>query len=323
MSSFKFKNVYLLDKYSIAGIRETTGEVKSYDKLINDYYYGCKTFEHAEIKMQQEVIDNLISQNNLHKKIDLLVSGELSNQVAISSYSAMKYNIPYLGCYSACASFNESLIILSSLIDAKKIKYGIALTSSHNLVAERQFRFPVEYGAPRPKRSTFTATGAAGCILTTHPTNIKIESATIGEAKDYGIKDVYNMGAVMAPATAITLLEHLNDLDRPANYYDLILTGDLGEVGTKLFHEFLKSNGIKLNNHIDAGSILYESNDTTNSGSSGPVTLPLVLFNKILKSKKYHRILLLATGSLHCPTLVNQHDTIPGICHAISMEVNL
>jgi stage V sporulation protein AD len=319
MASFKFNNVYIKDNYSVVGPKEAEGNIKNFDLVIPDYYFDEKTFENAEIKMQETVMNYLLSKED---KIDAIVGGELSNQIALTSYMMANYCFPFLGCYSACATFNEAMILLSVLIDSKKIKRGIAITSSHNLVAERQFRYPVEYGAPKPKKATYTATGAVGCLLTKDKTNIKVEAATIGSVIDYGIKDAFNMGAVMAPAAVDTLIKHLYALKREPSYYDIILTGDLGEVGNKLFKELLKIKyHYKLNNYVDAGSIMYTKEQHLCSGSSGPVTLPLVLFNKILKDKKYHKILIIATGSLQSPTLINQHDSIPGIAHAISLEV--
>lgn len=320
MASFKFNNVYIKDWYSIASNNETLGPVKKYNQIIADHYFGEKTFERAEMKMQSTVIDNLLKRNDLQNKIDLLIGGELSNQLSLTNFTLSKYHIPYLGVYSACASFNEALIIMSNFLESKKIKNGICLTSSHTEVAERQFRYPIEYGAPRFKRSTMTATGSVG-ILVSNEGKIKVNAATIGESVNYGITDVNNMGAVMAPAAFETLMKHLKDLKVPANYYDLILTGDLGRTGSKIFLELLRKNNINLSNYQDAGSILFKEDNFENSGSSGPVTLPLVVFNKIIQSKKYKKILLLATGALHSPTLVNQHEEIPAISHAISLEV--
>lgn len=320
MASFKFNNVYIKDWYSIASNNETLGPVKKYNQIIADHYFGEKTFERAEMKMQSTVIDNLLKRNDLQNKIDLLIGGELSNQLSLTNFTLSKYHIPYLGVYSACASFNEALIIMSNFLESKKIKNGICLTSSHTEVAERQFRYPIEYGAPRFKRSTMTATGSVG-ILVSNEGKIKVNASTIGESVNYGITDVNNMGAVMAPAAFETLMKHLKDLKVPANYYDLILTGDLGRTGSKIFLELLRKNNINLSNYQDAGSILFKEDNFENSGSSGPVTLPLVVFNKIIQSKKYKKILLLATGALHSPTLVNQHEEIPAISHAISLEV--
>ncbi len=317
MASIKYKNVYLKDNYNICSKLEYEGNIKP-DLLIDDYYYGCKTFEGAEIKMQRTVVDYLIANN----KIDLIIGGDLSNQLAITSYMACNYDIPYLGMYSACATFNSALLIMSNLIDTNKIKNGIVITSSHNKVAERQFRYPVEYGCPKAKRSTYTATGSSGVILSRDKTNIKVESSTIGKVIDSKIKDVNNIGAVMAISACDTLYQHLKDLNRDINYYDIIITGDLGIYGSKIFKEYLnKEYNIKIKNYIDAGSNLYKEEQELYAGSSGPVTLPLYLFTNILKKNKYKKILLLATGSLHSPTMVNQKNTILSTSHAISLEV--
>ena len=320
MVSYKFNHVFIKDWYSIATPKETLGAVKKYNQIIPDNYFGEKTYERAEAKMQRVVIDNLLKRNDLQTKLDLIIGGELANQLAILNMTMSKYPYSYLGVYSACASFNESLIILGNLIDSKKIKNGLCLTSSHTEVAERQFRYPIEYGSPRLKRSTMTATGSSGVILSTDG-KIMVTKATIGSSVNYGISDANNMGAVMAPAAAKTLMAHLKNFKETPDIYDLILTGDLGRIGSQLFLEILKKNNIKLTNYYDAGSLLFQEKDFNNAGSSGPVSLPLVLFNKIIPSKKYKKILLLATGALHSPTLVNQHEEIPSICHAVSLEV--
>ena len=240
MPSLKFNNVYINDFYSVAGPMEKVGQIRKFDKTLDDYYFGEKTFELAEIKMQKSVIENLLYKNKCTTmEIDCLIGGDLTNQIAASSYTARKFKIPNLGIYSACASFVEALIISANFIDSKKMKKIIALTSSHNLVAEKQFRFPVEYGAPKKKTSTFTATGSVGALVTGVANHIKVESATIGITVDLDCKDANNLGAAMAPAAADTIKRHLTDLKRDANYYDLILTGDLGAVGSKILLEYL------------------------------------------------------------------------------------
>lgn len=323
MASKKFNNVYIKDNFSIVGPLEKEGLLKNYDFAIDDYYYGEKTFEQAEIKMQKVVMDNLLIHNKLtDSKIDLLVGGDLLNQICVSNYNACKYRIPYLGTYSACASYVEALIVGASFISGRLAKNVIAITSSHNLNAERQFRYPVEYGAVKKHTTTFTTTGASATLLTSEMTGIKIESATIGKAVDMGIKDANNMGAIMAPAAAETLATHLNEMKRSVNYYDLILTGDLGKVGKNLFLELLNQvYNISLKKYIDAGCEIYTSSQETYAGASGPVALPLVLFDKILGCKKYKKILIIATGSLQSVQLANQKLGIPGIAHAISLEV--
>lgn len=322
MASFKFNNVYIKDAFTIAGPLESEGQIRKFDLSMDDYYYGEKTFIDAEIKMQRVVIDNLLYKNKLGKKIDVLIGGDLSNQLTITNFAAKNFAIPFLGVYSACASFAESMLIASQFIESNAIKNAICITSSHNLNAERQFRFPIEYGAPRASTTTFTATGAVGAIITSDKGNVRVESATIGRVEDYNQKDATHMGAVMTPAAASVLMEHLNDLKRNVDYYDLILTGDLGEIGSTILKEFLKVNyGIKLKNHMDAGCEIFLKSQEVYAGSSGPVTLPLVLFNKVLKNKKFKKILIIATGSLHSKDTTNQSKTIPSIAHAISLEV--
>lgn len=326
MASKKLSNIYIKDAFSIAGPVEKRGSVQNYDLTMDDYYYKTKTFEQAEIKMQQVVIDNLLRKNHLlHSDIDLLVGGDLSNQISVTSYSAAKYNIPFLGVYSACASFVESLIVASEIMEGKKKGNCICVTSSHNLAAEKQFRFPTEYGAPKPNTTTFTATGSVSVLITKEQSNIKLESYTIGSITDMGVKDATHMGAVMAPAAAEVIYNHLREMNRTVDYYDLILTGDLGCIGVNILKEYLKrTHGIRLKNHMDAGCELYlKSQEETYAGASGPVALPLYLFNKILKPKKAQKILIVGTGSLHNVFFVNQQLSIPAVAHAVSLEVSL
>lgn len=317
MASFIYKNVYIDKDYSVAGKYENNGNLKGVGRYLNDFYDEEATIEDAEIKMQKEVLKNLIS-----KRCDLVVGGDLTNQLTATSSSLADSNISFLGVYSACASFISSLIILANFISGRLIKEGIAITSSHNLASEKQFRFPIEYGAQKPDYATFTCTGSVGCSVTRTPTNIKIVSSTIGSVVDYGIKDANNMGAVMAPSAVKTLMDHLEFTNTKVNDYDLILTGDLGSYGAELFKTLLKRDyGIIIKNHIDSGSIIYNKNQEKYSGGSGPVCLPLILFNNILRNKKYKKILVIGTGSLHSPTLVNQGKTIPSTSHLVSLEV--
>lgn len=321
MSSFKYKNVYIKDYETIAGPEEQKGNLK-YPNIVEEYYFNEEKLEDAEIKMQNICLNNITKRNKLNDKIDLIVGGDLINQITMTSYNLVNRNIPFLGVYNACATFNESLIVLANFIEHNQIKKGVVITSSHNLNAERQYRFPVEYGSQKKKYTTFTTTGAACALLTDEPTDIKIESSTIGTVVDYGIKDSSNMGAVMAPSAAATLNKHLKDLDRDIDYYDIIVTGDLGKLGSELFLKLIKEdyNYIPLT-YMDAASILYKENQETFQGGSGPVVIPLVLFNKLIKERKYGKILLLATGSLHNTLMVNLKKSIPGVTHAISIEV--
>ena len=322
MASLIFKNVYINDQETVVGPYENNG-ILNFNNSIKDFYGDEKSFENCEIKLQKIVFDNILRKNNLSDiNIDLVVGGDLMNQITATSFNMRDYNIPFLGVYSACASFPESLLILANMVDSKFLKKGIAITSSHNLTSENHCSFPIEYGCLKPKRSTFTATGAVSTLVSNKVSKVKVESATIGRVIDYGIKDPFNMGAVMAPAAASTIVNHLNELNRSINYYDVVLTGDLGEVGSQILKEFLlKNNNIKMKNHLDAATLIYSDEQETFSGASGPVALPIVLFNKILKQRKYKKILIVGTGSLHSPVMCNQKNTIPSIAHAVSLEV--
>ena len=317
MASFKFKDIYINKFYSVAGKEENNGNLKNVNRYLKDYYDKEKTIEDCEIKMQKEVLKNLI--NN---KTEIIIGGDLMNQLTATSSSVVDTNISFLGIYSACATFSSSVITLSNFIQNKSIKEGIVITSSHNLSSEKQFRFPVEYGAHKPNYTTFTTTGSVGVIVSKTPSNIKVVSGTLGSVVDMGIKDANNMGAIMAPAAVNTLMEHLKYSNTTVKDYDLILTGDLGKYGAEIFKVLLKKDyGITIKNHIDAGSILYKEEQEKYNGGSGPVCIPLVLFNNILQNKKYKKILVIATGSLHSPMLVNQKHSIPSIAHLISLEV--
>ena len=323
MASLKFNNIYLNDWLTITGPLESDSKLKKVDLKMKDYYYGEKTFEQAEAKMQRVVIDNLLMKNKLnYKDVNLIVGGDLLDQISATSFACVDIPISLLGIYSACATFPESLIIGSMFLQDKGIKKVIGITSSHNLTAERQFRYPIEYGSPKPHTSTFTTTAGISTLLTKEEGKIKIDSATIGKVTEMGITDANNMGAVMAPAAAKTLYEHLTDLKRDLNYYDLILTGDLGCVGSEIFKEYcLKTYNLKLKKYLDAGCELYLKSQETYAGGSGPACLPLVFFNKILATNKYKKILIIGTGALHSKTFVNQKSAIPAIAHAVSLEV--
>ncbi len=323
MASIKYNNVYIDDWYTITGPLESDSKLKKYDKKIKDYYYGEKSFEQAQIKMGRECVNGLLKQNNLEdNNIDLIVGGDLLDQLTATDYACSNIPISLLGIFSACATFVEGLIVSSNFMANRSIKRSVVMISSHNKSIERQFRYPIEYGIPRKKVQTFTSTGSTCVLLGKEPSKIKIESATIGKVIEYGINDANNMGAIMAPAAANTLKEHLNDLKRDIKYYDLIMTGDLGCVGSVLFKELLeKTFNIKLEKYIDAGCELFLKSQDVDAGGSGPTCLPLVLFNKVLLSKKHKKILIIGTGALHSRTTANQKLYIPAIAHAVSLEV--
>lgn len=329
--TYKYNNVYLDEVSTVVGPYEAKGPLgNKFDKSYKDLYNGEKTWEQAEAHLLEESIDILLNKSNTEiSKIDLIISGDLLNQVTSSSYGVLKYNRPFLGIYSACASSVEGIIIGSSMIDSKKIKNCVVSTSSHNMSSEKQFRNPTEYGAPKPKTATFTSTGGASVLLTNKKTKIKVESSTIGTVVDMEQNDPLNMGAVMAGAAALTIYKHLTDLNRDPSYYDLILTGDLGIYGKEILIDYMKSEyDIDISkNYNDTGTMLYDfkNQKEVNAGGSGPVCCPLVCYSSIipmLKSKKINRVLIVATGALFSPTNVFQHKNINSISHAVVLEVS-
>lgn len=326
--TIKFDNVYINETGTITGPYEKNGPLQSYfDKSYNDFYFGLKTWEQAESKLIEDSVDLLLNKiGRTRFDIDLHISGDLMNQLTSSNYAASKLGIPYLGVYNACATSVEGLILGSAFVDKKIVKNCICSVSSHNNAAEKQFRYPVEYGGPKRKTTTFTTTGGASAYLSSDKKGIRIESGTIGTVIDMGIKDVYNMGAVMAPAAAQTIYNHLSETKREIDYYDLVLTGDLGIYGKKILKEFMQTEyNIKLNNYDDTACMIFDlDNQPVYAGASGPACAPLVTYGYIfskMKKKEIRRVLLVATGALMSPTMVNEKMTIPSIAHAISLEV--
>lgn len=326
--TFKYKNVYINETATITGPYEKKGPLHSYfDKSYDELYFGTKTWEDAESKLLEESVDILLSK--MHKTrfdIDLFISGDLLNQIVSSNYAASHLEIPFLGIYNACATSVEGLIIASNMIDAKQIESCICSVSSHNNAAEKQFRYPVEYGGPKPKTTTFTTTGGASAYLSSERKGICVDSATVGIVQDMGIKDAYHMGAVMAPACADTIYRHLIETGRDASYYDLILSGDLGIYGRDILREYMKTEyGINLKNYNDTATMIYDvSNQPVYAGGSGPACAPLVTYGYAfdkMKKKEIKRVLLVATGALHSTSMVNEKHSIPSIAHAISLEV--
>ncbi len=320
--TLKFTNAYIKSGYTLLGRNEHNIKIKV-DENINDYYNGEKSVEQGEASYQIESIKGLLKKEKIDtKNIDTLIGGDLQSQIFASSFSARKFDIPFLGIYSACATFTEGLLLASSLLETKQMNNIILTTSSHNLASEKQFRFPIEYGALRKKVNTFTSTGSVSSLITSEKTNIKIESATIGKVIDLGYTDANNFGACMAPGAATCIYEHLRNTNRTPDYYDIILTGDLGVYGVEILKEYLdKEYKLKVNNIVDAGVLLFEEKSGKEiAGGSGPTCLPLILFSKILK-ENYKKILLVATGSLHSKTSCNLGESIPSIAHAVSLEV--
>ena len=327
--TFTYENVFVNNYSVVGGPYEKNGPLgNKMDKTYKDLYAGEKTWEQAEVRMLSDSIEILLNKSKKEaNNIDLLISGDLLNQVSASSYAAYNFKIPFFGIYGACSTSVEGIILMSSLIDGKKIKNGIVSVSSHNTASEKQFRNPTEYGAPKPSTATFTSTGGASVLLSNQKSKIKVESSTIGKVVDMGQNDPLNMGAAMAAAAGDTIYKHLKDMKRTVNDYDLILTGDLGKYGKEILIDYMKEEyDINLGkNYDDSGTMLYDYNQQEEvlAGASGPLCIAMVSYSDILpriEKGEFKRVLLVATGALFSPTFVFQHKPIYSISHAVSLE---
>ncbi|GIM28111.1 stage V sporulation protein AD [Clostridium polyendosporum] len=312
---------------SIVGPKEGDGPLGEYfDLILKDDMYGEESFEKAESSMMYRAIKDTIKKANLREEnIDYLFAGDLLNQLTSSNFAARDVNIPFFGLYGACSTMAESLGLASLIMDGGYADYVIASTSSHFSAAERQFRFPLEYGSQRSETAQWTVTGSGAMLLSHEGNKPYVTYVTTGKVKDYGIKDANNMGAAMAPAAVDTIYKHFKDTGRSPKDYDVIATGDLGLVGKKITEDLLWEYGYNVKNvYIDCGAIIFDhERQKTNSGGSGCGCSAVVTCGYLYKQmldKDIKRMLLVSTGALMSTTSSLQGETIPGIAHAVAIE---
>ena len=323
--------VYVRGKGSAVGQEEAKGPLgKYFDLYAEDAKWGEKTFEFAEKKFFLSACKRAIEDAGLSTgEVDLLLGGDLLNQIITASYSARDLGIPFLGVYGACSGMAESLAAASMLLDGGFGRNILCAASSHFATAERQFRFPLELGTPKPPTGQDTVTGAGATVLSTEgPGRVAVRALTIGRCVDYGIADANNMGAAMAPAAYSTLTDFLKDTETSPRDYDLIVTGDLGEVGSELLKELLQKDGIDISkNHADCGLLIYDrEKQDVHAGGSGCGCAGSILCSYLLnrlKSGELKNILFMATGALMSPTSSQQGESIPGIAHLIHFKSSL
>ncbi len=312
----------------IVGPKEAQGPLAKYfDKCLEDEFWGEKTWEKAESKIIKETVNMVIAKSGVpSSNIDYCFAGDLLNQCISSSFGLRDLNIPFLGIFGACSTFVEGLILSSIFVEGGAGNTSLCAASSHFCSAEKQFRFPLELGNQRPPTSQWTVTGAGSAIISKTGNGPFITNATVGKIVDMGIKDANNMGAAMAPAALDTLITHLKDTNRKPSYYDAIITGDLGHIGKEVVIELAEKEGFNIrSNYNDCGVLIFdkESQDT-HSGGSGCACCGSVFSGYLydqLKSKKLKKILLIATGALTNATSSQQGESIPGIAHAVSIEI--
>lgn len=318
----------IIAAYSIVGPKEGQGPLSGYfDQVLNDDTLGKDSYEKAESQMMFTAITETLKKAKLKEtEIDYLFSGDLLNQIISSSFAAREFSIPFFGLYGACSTMAESLSLASLIMDGGFAKHVIATTSSHFSSAERQFRFPLDYGSQRAQTAQWTVTGSGAVILGYEGNYPEITYVTTGKVKDFGQKDANNMGAAMAPAAVDTIVNHFKDTGRKPNDYDVIATGDLGIIGRELADKLIKEFGYDIRNqHIDCGEIIFDNKkQKTESGGSGcgcsAVVFTGYLYKKLMK-KEIKKLLLVSTGALMSTTSSLQGETIPGIAHAVAIEM--
>ncbi|MCR5607533.1 MAG: stage V sporulation protein AD [Lachnospiraceae bacterium] len=342
--------VYIANAASIVGKKEGQGPLGHYfDEIVEDAMFGKDNWEKAESELQNKALITLFEKSNFKEKdIQYVVAGDLLGQLIGSTFSIRHYDIPFFGVYGACSTMGESLAFASILIDGGFADNVVALTSSHFAGAEKQFRYPLDYGNQRPLAATWTVTGSGAVILTNdkercnlaksvfekekiEPYNnkryVSVKYITTGKIVDYGVKDSMNMGACMAPAAADVIYQNYEDfkLMHNINYYDKIITGDLGYVGTDIMLDILKAKGLDISMlHMDCGKeIYYKDIQDVHSGGSGcgcaATTLAGMILTRLITGE-YKRVLFVPTGALLSPVSYNEGESVPAIAHAVVLE---
>lgn len=311
---------------STVGPKEGEGPLSEYfDVILKDDLYGEKSWELAESKMLRETVKAAVEMAG--KKLsdmEYMFSGDLLNQLMSASFAARDLGLPFFGLYGACSTMTESLSLGSMLVDGGYADNLIAVTSSHFSSAERQFRFPLEHGNQRKLTAQWTVTGAGAAVVSSFGDGPEIQYVTTGKVVDLGIKDANNMGAAMAPAAADTIVKHFEDTGLPTNYYDLIVTGDLGQIGKEIAEEMALDKGYDiLKNYNDCGLLIFDNlAQDTHAGGSGCGCSASVFCGYIYKEmmkKNINKVLLISTGALLSVTSTQQGQSIPGIAHAVSI----
>ena len=304
-----FRKPSVIAYAAVVGKAENEGPYGGeFDEVVEDNKAGSDTWEQAESLFQQRAVGHVLRKSGLEPdRIDLMIAGDLLNQCVGSSYGLKDYFIPYLGIYGACSTFAEGLLLSAALVNAGYIDTAIASTSSHFSTAERQFRFPLNYGGVRTPTAQF------------------IRAATVGKIEDMGITDLNNMGAAMAGAAYDTLTRHMKHRGTHPQDYDVIITGDLGQVGSDLLYDLFQRDGVSLReHHKDCGLMIYDrAAQDVHAGGSGcgcSASMMCGHFFKRIQAGELKRVLYCATGALMSPTVVQQGGSIPGIAHCVEIS---
>lgn len=311
---------------AVGGKREGEGPLKDcFDRVSADSYFGEESWERAESHMIRECFDLACNKAGLAAAPDYIIAGDLLNQCVSSAFAMKDSGAPYFGVYGACSTMAESLTLAAMLVDGGYAETACAVTGSHFCTAERQYRYPLEYGGQRTPTSQWTVTGAGAAIVGAQGRGPYISHVTTGRIVDAGINDANNMGSAMAPAAYDTLCAHFADTGRAPEYYDAIFTGDLGALGHDIVQDMFAADGVKLGaRYMDCGVLIYDlRTQDVHAGGSGCGCCASVLCGHILPAMRkgiWKRVLVAATGALMSPTSAQQGASIPGICHAVAIE---
>jgi len=324
----RFKDVYLGGSSATVGRKEAEGPLGDWFDLVDtDEYFGMPTFEQGESEMVRRNLAHLFEKAGLKDEdVGVLLGGDLLNQCVGTSFGVKERCIPFLGLYGACSTIAEGLLVGSALVSGGFVPSAVAMASSHFCTAERQYRFPPEYGSQRPPTAQYTVTGAGAFYLTREKASLRVADGVIGRIVDGGITDANNMGAAMAPAAADTILRYFDHSGRRQEEFDAIVTGDLGMEGLKLTQELLRSGGLDISSrHMDGGVLIFDAErQDMHCGGSGCGCLSTVLggyFMKRLQAKELKRILAVGTGALLSASTPLQKLSIPGVAHGVCLEV--
>lgn len=312
---------------AIAGAKEGQGPLRRYfDEVVEDEYYGEKSFEKAESKFVRETFSKILMKGNVSTgDIQYIFAGDLLNQCIAASFGVSTSEIPYFGLYGACSTMSESMSLGSMVVEGGLAERVICITSSHFCSAEKQFRFPLEFGNQRTPTSQWTVTGSGGVLIGSAGDGPRIVHLTTGKIVDMGITDANDMGAAMAPAAVDTITAHFTETGLPLDYYDMVVTGDLGKHGKNLCIQLLEGNGINIKNcYDDCGTMIYDPEQQTDCGGSGCACSATVFAGYLLdrlSKREISKLLLVSTGALHSPTSIQQGESIPAIAHAVGVEM--
>ena len=313
---------------SVAGKKEAQGPLAdSFDMISKDTFFGQKSWEQAETQMQKLCFSLALEKGKLNEEdLDAAFTGDLLNQCVGSSFSMCGKQVPTFGLYGACSTMAEGLLLGAMAVSGGFCRRVMALTSSHFASSERQYRFPLGYGGQRTPTAQWTVTGAGAVILVREGSGAQITHATVGTIVDGGIKDANNMGAAMAPAAMSTLKAHFEDLKLKPSDYDLIVTGDLGKLGHQIVLDQMKADGYEFGeNYLDCGMLIYDLKEQdVHCGGSGCGCGASVLCGHLLEKferKEIRSLLFCGTGALLSPLSVQQGQSIPAVCHAVSIQL--